>query len=422
MSTRVSLLLAVTLLALSPHAAFADVPDDYYAAAEGLDGRALRTAIHDIIVNHRELPYSSHREVDVREAIDAMDEDASGPLFVNLLYSDAVAKKQSWPGYNREHTWPQSLGARTGTPAHTDLHHIFACDANVNSARGNKMFDECDGDCRTHHEAPRAFYAADSWEPPDEDKGDVARALLYLDVRYEGDIDGEPDLKLVDSGVEPGCDCMGKLKTLLEWHEEDPPDARERYRQEVAFKLQGNRNPFIDHPEWVELVWAEGEQIVLRGPVFQFDPWISEVHYDNRGRDQGEGIEITGPADLNLERWSLEFYDGRTQKLYRRVALHGRIDSEIKGIGARWFPVQRIQNGVADAVALVNPHGRVVEFLSYEGGQRPVNGVARGLDTEVIPVAESRRTPVGHSVKRGFYNQDLWVVDVASPGVVNVDF
>jgi len=412
----------VFLLALSPLQAGADVPEGYYAAAEGLDGRALRTAIHDIIVNQRVLPYSSRRDVDVRDAIEAMDEDDSGALFVNLLYSDAVAHKKSWPGYNREHTWPQSLGARSGTPAHTDLHHIFACDANVNSARGNKMYDDCDGDCRTHPEAPQAFYAADSWEPPDADKGDVARALLYLDVRYEGDIDGEPDLKLVDGGVEPGCDCMGRLKTLLEWHHEDPPDARERYRQEVAFKLQGNRNPFIDHPEWVELVWAEGEAVVLRGPSVYFDPWISELHYDNRGRDRAEGVEITGPAELNLERWSLEFYDGRTRKLYRRVALHGRIDSELKGVGARWFPVQRIQNGVADAVALVNPQGRVVEFLSYEGGHRPRNGEAVGMESEIIPVAESARTPRGFSLKRGFYQPDLWRLDEASPGFVNADF
>ena len=123
MSPRTPLLLTVFLLALSPLQAGADVPEGYYAAAEGLDGRALRTAIHDIIVNQRVLPYSSRRDVDVRDAIEAMDEDDSGALFVNLLYSDAVAHKKSWPGYNREHTWPQSLGARSGTPAHTDLHH-----------------------------------------------------------------------------------------------------------------------------------------------------------------------------------------------------------------------------------------------------------------------------------------------------------
>ena len=66
-----------------------------------------------------------------------------------------LRRRQSWPGYNREHVWPVSLGAADGTPAHTDLHHIFACDANVNSARGNRPYDECEGDCNTHIEAPR---------------------------------------------------------------------------------------------------------------------------------------------------------------------------------------------------------------------------------------------------------------------------
>ena len=111
-----------------------------------------------------------------------------------------------------------------------------------------------------------------------------------------------------------------------------------------------------------------------------------------------------------------------TGKTYRQIQLHGRIDDEYKGMGARWFPIQRIQNGRADAVALVAPNGKVVEFLSYEGRLTPPRGVAGGIHSDVIDGAESSRTPVGHSLKRGFYDPDHWQVDVASPGVLNLDF
>ena len=112
--------------------------------------------------------------------------------------------KDMWPAYNREHVWPQSLGAHEGSPAHSDLHHIFACDANVNSARGNRRYDECEADCNVHEDAPDAAATPTSWEPPDAQKGDVARALFYMAVRYEGDRLDEPDLRLVEWGSDPG--------------------------------------------------------------------------------------------------------------------------------------------------------------------------------------------------------------------------
>ena len=91
-------------------------------------------------------------------------------------------------------------------------------------------------------------------------RGDIARAVLYMAIRYEGGDDintsqSEPDLELTDdrskiviTSASPAY--MGLLSTLLAWHSADPPDAAERERNEVIFSFQGNRNPFIDHPEW----------------------------------------------------------------------------------------------------------------------------------------------------------------------------
>ena len=96
----------------------------------------------------------------------------------------------------------------------------------------------------------------DTFEPPDVAKGDVARAMFYMDVRYAGDTDGEPDLQLVDEVNTSGTQ-LGKLSTLIHWHFQDPPDDFERQRNNLIYtNWQGNRNPFVDHPEWVLKVWS----------------------------------------------------------------------------------------------------------------------------------------------------------------------
>jgi len=258
-------ILGVGLLLLCSSSAWAEAPAEYY---EGLDTshpaeftRALGLRISEANV----VPYSSSA-FDVHDAINMLDESSDLEGHVELLYSDARADMDSWPEYNREHVWPQSLGAAEGSAAHSDLHHIFACDANVNSSRGNKPFGECEGECSSHPEAPEAQYDTAYWEPPVEDRGDLARVLLYMALRYEGHED-EPDLHFVESGVEPGCDCISNLETLLVWHRLDPVDAREEERNDVVFDLQGNRNPFVDHPEWVRVVYGSSSSENTAPPV-----------------------------------------------------------------------------------------------------------------------------------------------------------
>ena len=240
---------STVLLALFP-AQGAQATAGYYDAAAGLTGQELREALHEIIDNHTVYSYT-----DAHEWVDILDNDPANDARVLLIYSDKVAEKASWPEYNREHLWPQSMGARR-RPAKSDMHHIFAADKNVNSSRGNKYFDDCLEDCRSHDEAPSAQYDSASWEPPDKVKGDIARALFYMDVRYSGD-GTEPNLILRDEAPIPGCDCMGSLSALLEWHQRDPVDNRERTRNDFIFTdIQGNRNPFVDHPEWVAAIWG----------------------------------------------------------------------------------------------------------------------------------------------------------------------
>jgi endonuclease I len=227
--------------------------EEYYQPAEGKTGAALKQSLHDIIDDHHELSYS-----DVWEALRNTDEDPNNPNNVLLLYSGRSQSELSNGGnvddWNREHVWAKSHGDfGTSMGAGTDIHHLRPTDVTVNSSRSNLDFDNGGS---PHREAPESFYDSDSWEPRDSVKGDVARMLFYMAVRYEGDVSDEVDLELnnyVNNGSDP---YHGKLSVLLEWHEEDPVDEFERRRNNIIFEdYQGNRNPFIDHPEFAEMIW-----------------------------------------------------------------------------------------------------------------------------------------------------------------------
>ena len=240
----------------------AQTPNGYYNAATGKTGPELKEALNNIIKNHTEISYSA-----AYDALEVTDRDSNNSANVTLFYSgwsrNAAQQYNNGAGWNREHVWAKSHGDfGTTMGAGTDLHHLRAADVSTNSARGNKDFDNggtryIDGDGATD-----CFSDADSWEPRDAVKGDVARMIFYMAVRYEGE-NGEPDLELVDQvkSVDlntTGHGYHGKLSTLLEWNTEDPVDNWERRRNDIIYyNYQHNRNPFIDHPEFVALIWSD---------------------------------------------------------------------------------------------------------------------------------------------------------------------
>jgi endonuclease I len=231
----------------------ASPPPGYYDSAYGLSGNALRRALHDIIKNHTVLPYSSNTTTDTRLALKILDEDPNNTNNVLLHYKGtSVPKANFGTDWNREHLWPQSLGANV-LPPNTDVHHIFAEDVVLNSSRGNSVFDYVYPN--QTNSGYGNYWTGSRFEVRDPQKGDVARALFYMDVRYEG-TDGELDLQLKNT-VSPAYGEMGVLSTLLQWHQFDPPDAREQLRNDKVYSLfQHNRNPFIDHPEFIYLIWG----------------------------------------------------------------------------------------------------------------------------------------------------------------------
>ncbi len=255
----------LTLLQIT-HQVYGEEPAGYYDSAHGKNGKSLREAINQIISGHNVISYSS-----TDEAMSVIDADPINKNNVILIYSrksDPTSNCCS-NGWNREHLWPNSYGIDNRGPAYSDIHALRPCNSNVNSSRGNKHFDESDPESRyykfpSHPEAILCSSDNNSWSPPESLKGDIARAMFYMDIRYEGK-SGEPDLELTDDLAEitSSNSKMGSLKTLLIWHMLDPVSEEEEIRNDRVYEIQNNRNPFIDRPQWVSSIWGNPLQISI---------------------------------------------------------------------------------------------------------------------------------------------------------------
>jgi endonuclease I len=246
-------------LLFSSSLAQAAPPPGYYDRAAGLSGGPLKAALHEIVRGHTLIPYAQ-----LHAPLARLHEDPANPNNVILLYSaDSVAKGTDFnsAAWNREHAWPRSRGNADETgPDDSDLHYIFPCYDAVNSTRGNLPFDlstPSDPGFRSpgHALAPRTSLDSDSWEPPPGQRGALARSLFYVATRYEGDEPATSDMELVS--YPPSGSRMGNLNTLLRWHQEEPVTEAERRRNDLIFSdYQRNRNPFVDQPEWVAMIWG----------------------------------------------------------------------------------------------------------------------------------------------------------------------
>jgi endonuclease I len=259
-------LLILSIMLIMTVGIMADPPAGYYNGCDGLLGNQLKTALHNIIDDHEEYSYNALRDY----ILPYTDQDMNNSNNVILLYTGWSRPIDDFGGgvseWNREHVWAKSHGDfGNNPPCGTDAHHLRPTDVSVNGRRSNLDFDNggnhyVDGDGATG-----CYYDSDSWEPRDEVKGDVARMIFYMAVRYEGD-SGELDLEVVDevnTGPQPE---HGKLSTLLDWHFLDPPDAWEMRRNDRVYEYQENRNPFIDHPEYVSRLWygSQTEEVVIQ--------------------------------------------------------------------------------------------------------------------------------------------------------------
>lgn len=297
----------------------------YYQTALNLQGGSLKAALNDLIQDHTEFDYTDSN-TDVWDMLKATDRDSTNPNNVILFYSgrsvDAAQEYNAGSGWSREHVWAKSrgdFGNRNGEG--TDAHHIRPADISINSTRNNRNFDNCTVCSEVIDEgvATGNYTDDEEWvfEPRDEVKGDVARMLFYMDVRYEAE-DGELDLELREAYLDKSdkAPFHARLSTLIAWHYEDPVSNEERYRNEVIYsQFQGNRNPFIDQPELVEYLYASKIN----------EPWTEDTATATHERQLPEWVMFPNPADKTVQF-------GSTIETVQLYNLEGKLIQHLKSV------------------------------------------------------------------------------------------
>ena len=229
------------------------LPAGYYSTAQGKTGAALLAALDRIVCRARVLGYDAARDSMYARVEDPDNDDLLADIYIGRVATVNSRATAATANFNTEHSWPQSRGA-LNDPAMSDIHHLFPADESANSRRSNLPFGvvvgtptwvspdpDNDGDVSKQG---RNADGVEVFEPRNAKKGDIARAIFYFYTRYNAR--RTPNYVLTNFVIEEA--------TLIQWHNADPPDAFERQRNSLAFRAQGNRNPYIDHPEYVTAV------------------------------------------------------------------------------------------------------------------------------------------------------------------------
>lgn len=202
-----------------------------YASCDGLTNEALKRKLNQLVSNHKNLGYTGARKV----MFSRLDNENG---FVTCVYTGRKVKTDDIPdaggsqNMNTEHTWPKSLGAGS-EPAKADLFHLYPTDTFANSKRSSYPFGNVS---QAIWEEGGSKFDGDTFMPRADHRGNVARSMFYFCVHYGKSLDSHQE------------------NALRQWHRDDPVDAAERERNEGICQYQGNRNPFIDKPEFVDRI------------------------------------------------------------------------------------------------------------------------------------------------------------------------
>ncbi|RYZ86210.1 MAG: T9SS type A sorting domain-containing protein [Proteobacteria bacterium] len=301
---------------------FGQIPAGYYNNATGT-GYALKTQLFNIIKNHTVKPYAnlytcyltSDRDYFYENdgtVLDIYSEKPNGTDSYVFSATNANDRCGNYAVegdcYNREHLMPQSVFDES-LPMVSDPHHIVPTDGKVNGMRSNYPFGvvanptwTSTNGCKLGNNSTPG-YTAIVFEPIDEFKGDVARCLLYFATRYQNTI-ANYDHPMLNNTTDQAFSNWF-LSILLQWHAQDPVSAREIARNNAIYAYQNNRNPFIDHPEYVCTIWSNA--CSLRNG--EFDAIANAAVYPN----PAVGNRFFVQSDVELE--TIEVYNVNGQRV-----------------------------------------------------------------------------------------------------------
>ena len=335
-----------TLLALLLSAIFviakAQPPNGYYNTASGKTGIQLQQSLHDIIDNHTSVSYAqlwtSFKSTDKKangKVWDIYSDNPGGTAPYEFVFStdqcgnvDNTAEGQC---YNREHSWPKSWFGGEVAPMYTDLFILLPTDGYVNSLRNNYPYGDVGTAFITTLNGSKIGFCIDPgytnlvFEPRNEYKGDLARNYFYMATRYFNEDNGWPGSAMATgSQLKPWAIAM-----LLTWAQNDPVSAKEIARNNAVYAIQKNRNPFIDHPEYANVIWGTNVGItdkqaqfalqvypnpVLESCTITLPPYFNQQNntftvYSSTGKPVDVKLNVNGNhATLNLEKLPAGFY------------------------------------------------------------------------------------------------------------------
>ncbi len=254
------------IIILSIASLWAQIPNGYYDSASDLTGDALQQALHDIINNHTSVTYTAlwthFQTTDVKSNGKVWDmySDVPGgtPAYEYTFVTDQCGNYSGEGScYNREHSWPKSWFNKA-LPMNTDLFHLVPTDGYVNGRRSNYPYGEVSNSTWASTNGSKlgpnttAGYSGTVFEPIDEYKGDFARNYFYMSTRYLNE-DSSWDTNDMVIGAQLKS---WALNMMLGWHAADTVSQKEIDRNNAIYAIQQNRNPYVDHPGYTNLIWG----------------------------------------------------------------------------------------------------------------------------------------------------------------------
>ncbi|MCM1152244.1 MAG: endonuclease [Muribaculum sp.] len=304
--------------------ALAQAPADYYSSLEGKCGAALMQAAKDRVKNHTVISYGNNtweafRTTDVRE-VDGKE------YWWDMYSNNLVLVSSGHDGLNIEHSVANSWWGKTKNDAYKDLFHLNPSNAEANNRKANYPLGEIYGNPTWTNGVTNVGYPVNGqgggctyvYEPADDYKGDFARTFMYIFTVYN-DISWKDNTAWMYSTSNVTLFKPWAVELLLRWSEEDPVDAKEASRNEAIYKIQKNRNPFIDCPQLAEYIWGSKSTVPFYfgnvenpdpnpGPTPSAQTTLLEENFDSSSNlPAGWGNDVT---QGDLTGWFVKEYSG----------------------------------------------------------------------------------------------------------------
>lgn len=254
--------------------------------------------------------YNGGSNLALNNVFDKTDKNPNGSGMV-LFYTGTVVSSFSSSGAKREHVWPKNGGKAFSAESEcgSDAHHLRPCDQTLNSSRGSLSYGEVT-DSVVKQGGSTSYgnlcYRSGSFFYPGEGyRGATARILMYVQTRWGNKF----NLQFVDGAGH--SKTIGDFKTLMKWHLEEPPTQEEINRNQAVYEIQGNRNPFIDHPEYAAYIYSEaGSYYANNGATM-----ANEVNALLANNNPYGGQTNVEPTKLTLDAYSCTLEVGQSRAL-----------------------------------------------------------------------------------------------------------